>query len=739
MLSSLAFLQPLLLIALASLPIIWLLMRAVPPAPLRRRFPAITLLFGLKDEETTPDRTPWWLLLLRILAVAAVIVGFAGPVLNPQAPDQSSRPLVILFDASWASGPNWASQIAHADNALAKASRAGRLAAIVSATDGAAAGGIEFGDPDLLRNGLTSLEPNSWLPNYAEFAEDMGTIDAPFDTYWYSDGLAHDARNLVIDLVSDQGDVTVVEAASGALALEPSRFEDGQIVSTLQRSNAAGGQLVEILAIGPDPSGVERILARQNLEFEDGENVGSTSFDLPIEMRNRISRFEVAGIRSAGAVSLADDNLRRRKIVLSNASADDEAEDLLSPLHYVDKALAPSSELIEASVLDGLLTSPDVLVLADVADLGESETEAVEEWVRSGGLLLRFAGPKMAAATEEFRQENVLMPVRLRAGGRTIGGAMSWGEPRSLRPFSEGTPFFGLKIPEDVTVSSQVVAEPGPDLSSHVIARLKDGTPLVTQAALGEGQIVLFHVAANAGWSNLPLSGLFVEMLQRLSASARGIRLDGAKLEGQTWVPTKIVDGFGRISSGEEFEGVDGKSLAQAVPSADFRPGLYTAQRRHNAAATANLQLRHRHLRWTTQFCAAEDCRQPAKRLRRNECLRLRNARSCFASLLVDQTKLSQRFHHLQIPNSDVPRSARHQMGPGQSPGFQPIGPQLRLNAVTWTQSAHPQTGSVPVQAHRWQPPQRSHRPDLKQGRSPDCERHAPTHLNTNTCQTAHR
>ena len=82
-LAGIGFTAPWLLLGLIALPILWWLLRAVPPAPLRRRFPAVSLLIGLEDRETTPDRTPWWLLLLRMLAIAAAIVGFAQPVLNP--------------------------------------------------------------------------------------------------------------------------------------------------------------------------------------------------------------------------------------------------------------------------------------------------------------------------------------------------------------------------------------------------------------------------------------------------------------------------------------------------------------------------------------------------------------------------------------------------------------------------------------------------------------------------------
>ena len=98
---------------------------------------------------------------------------------------------------------------------------------------------------------------------------------------------------------------------------------------------------------------------------------------------------------------------------------------------------------------------------------------------------------------------------------------MSWGEPKALRPFADTSPFFGLPLPDDVRVTAQVMAQPDPELSERVIAALADGTPLVTRKRVGAGQIVLFHVTANAEWSTLPLSGLFVQMLDRLAVSSR--------------------------------------------------------------------------------------------------------------------------------------------------------------------------------------------------------------------------
>ena len=129
-LGPIGFAAPWLLWALAALPILWLILRAVPPAPIRRRFPGVALLLGLTDDDTVSDRTPWWLLLLRMLAVAAVIIGLAGPVLNPEtrSDTDSDAPLLILTDASWASARDWPATLKLLDRVLAEAGRDGHAA-----------------------------------------------------------------------------------------------------------------------------------------------------------------------------------------------------------------------------------------------------------------------------------------------------------------------------------------------------------------------------------------------------------------------------------------------------------------------------------------------------------------------------------------------------------------------------------------------------------------------------------
>ena len=585
MIGPLGFAAPMLLLALIALPILWIILRAVPPAPIRRRFPGVALLLGLTDEESQADRTPWWLLLLRMLAVAAVIIGFAGPVLNPQTERAGTGPLLVLMDATWADARDWDSRMQRVDALLDEALRAGRTVAVVPLTQLPET--VQFVAADVAKRDLPNIKPAAWEPDGAALTAWTGTLTGEFETFWLSDGLARDSRDPLLTALETHGLVTVFQTPRQTLGLRPARFQDGAIMVSAVRTPVGPQVETQVAAIGLDPSGVERQLAVVPLIFAPGDGVAEIPMDLPQELRNRVSRFELVGVRSAGAVSLTDDALKRREIALIAGSSDREGLELLSPLHYLHEALAPNADLIDGenagSIAEIIQANPDVIILADVATLAEGEAAAVQEWVEAGGLLVRFAGPRLAASDLGRIAEDPLLPVRLRSGGRDVGGAMSWGEPKSLAAFAETSPFFGLPIPDDVTVNAQVMAQPDPTLADRVIAQLTDGTPLVTRKSLGQGQVVLFHVTANAEWSTLPLSGLFVQMLERLAVSSRPVGPLEEDLAGTTWVPEAVLDAFGSLTDIDTLPGVPGEELAKAVPGPALQPGLYAGEDRRIA------------------------------------------------------------------------------------------------------------------------------------------------------------
>jgi len=575
MIGPIGFAAPWLLVALAALPILWVLLRAVPPAPIRRRFPGVALLLGLSDDDSVTDRTPWWLLLMRMLAMAALIVGLAGPVLNPQQKSDTAAegPLLILLDASWAAARDWPAQEALLDTMLAETGRAARPVAVMRLAEPEPP---VFQSAETWRSRLSGLAPAPWAPAPGTMARAAGMLgEDGFETRWFSDGLARDGRAALLDALEDRGRVSVYESPAPVIALAPPTVADGAVELAAKRARAGAPRDITVEAHGLDPSGTPRLLATLPLQFDAGATQASGALSLPAELRARLTRFEIAGQGHAGATTLTDDSLRRREVALIAGRENREGLELLSPLHYLEQALAPSADILDGALIDVLPANPDVIVLADVATLSGAEQEALLEWTEQGGLLLRFAGPRLAASDVSRSEEAPLMPVRLRAGGRSVGGAMSWGEPKSLAPFPEDSPFFGLELYDDVTVSAQVMAQPDPTLAARVIAQLSDGTPLVTRKRIGAGQVVLFHVTANAEWSTLPLSGLFVQMLERLAVSSAVALPELSEMQGTTWQPVQVLDAFGTLRDAGTLPGIDGEKLITDRIGPAMPPGLY--------------------------------------------------------------------------------------------------------------------------------------------------------------------
>jgi hypothetical protein len=377
------------------------------------------------------------------------------------------------------------------------------------------------------------------------------------------------------------GGLKMIFPERSVLGLSAPRLDEGNLIVSVLRSDAKEETTHLVSVFGAAPEGDERRLGTLEATLIEGEMSVDAEVDLPLELRNQITRMAIIGEDSAGATVLTDESVRRRRVGMATGASEDGALKLVSNLHYLRTALASGAELTEGDVSSLLFSNPDAMFLADIGKLTDQERETLIEWVDNGGLLVRFAGPRLARGADLAaggtitNEEDPLLPVQLRAGGRAVGGAMAWGAPQKIRDFGRESPFFGLTAPREVSVSRQILARLGPDLGQKTWAALEDGTPLVTAAERGAGRVVLFHVTANAEWSSLPLSGLFVDMLDRLialSGTAGGAEPpDPAELMRQV----AAIDGFGRVSAADgQLNPVPAERLG-AIAAPDAPPGLY--------------------------------------------------------------------------------------------------------------------------------------------------------------------
>jgi len=583
-LGALSFLNPWVLAGLAALPILWWLLRAVPPSPRRQVFWPLRLLFGLEDEEREAERTPWWLILLRILAVAAILVGFARPVVNPteRLAAGGDGPLLILMDQGWASAPDWEARQAAVLGALDEAADADRQVLFWSLAEGALP---PLADSPALRRVVEGTEPAPWAPRRAAVLEalEAGSLAAPAQTLWLSDGIDHDgAGDALAERLAAAGPLTLMLPAGPPVALTSARLEEGRLTADVLRSGGPA-ETVLVAAIAADETGAERRIGVAQAAFAAGETEALAQFDLPRPVLGRITRLSVVDRGSAGGTVLATGAIRRVSAAILASIPEGAVPTLTSARHYLRKAMVPWADLsLSETLADALPGEPAALLMADFGEIAGPEREALEAWVEEGGLLIRFAGPRLASAVAErgaTTEETSLLPVRLRRGGRVLGGALSWSQPKRIGAFPETSPFRGLEAPGEVDIRTQVLADPAPGLDAHVWARLDDGTPLVTGRQVGEGHVVLFHVTADAAWSSLPLSGLFVEMLGRLMVLAPGQVPEPPSAEdlaGTLWRADTVIgaDGAPR-AAGSLAAPVEGERLAARDFGSGVGPGLF--------------------------------------------------------------------------------------------------------------------------------------------------------------------
>jgi hypothetical protein len=568
----LAFAQPWLLLALASLPALWWLLKVTPPAPKRQRFPAVSLLLGLRPKEETPARTPLWLILLRLLMAALIVLGLSQPVLNPGQSLYGSGPLLLVIDDGWAAARDWQARLRTAEELLKGAEREERdvvLLRTAPSVSGEAPAPSRRSEASEIRRQLEGLQPNPWPTDRQAALESLESVSfsGAVHVVWLSDGLDGPGVGPLAKKLQSLGRLDVLRDAPGEsarLLLAPEATTHGLDVM-LRRAETGQADLAVVVARGDDG----RILERLPVRFGEDDAKARASMALPAEMTNRIASLEIENESTAGATVLIDERWRRRPVGLLSEGLVETPQPFLDELYYLDRALSPYAELRRGDLQRLLERELAVLAVPDAAGLPESAFEKLGAWVKRGGLLLRFAGPRLAREGGD-----PLLPVTLRQGGRTLAGAMTWGEPARLAPFHQDSPFAGLETQADVTVERQVLAEPSLELAENTWARLSDGTPLVTAERRGDGWVVLFHTTSNREWSNLPLSGLFVEMLRRVVQLSQGVRGDAAA--AGPLPPVTTMDAFGRLSEpGPSVFPLDAASLA-AGADADVEPPTVT-------------------------------------------------------------------------------------------------------------------------------------------------------------------
>lgn len=581
-LQNMIFVNPVILAALLGLPLLWYILRITPPAPKKIFFPATTFLMGLTAQEQISKNTPWWILLLRLLVCALVIIALARPVIHPANSLDQTGSLRIVLDNSWAGAQNWTQQTKAAEDALAQAGREGReiyilTTAIAAGQDTPQHAGAMSQSQALAM--LRGLKPMPWPADYnaaAQAAKTQGGKN-PIFTLWLSHGLDEGNMNKLVTVLQSQGSlaITTPEPQNLPLLLRPYKAplkqekQDTRISINIDAPKSiADNTPVTVQAQGQNG----KIFDIQSVNLTGKKLPQTVYFDIPETLHGGITGFKINGRHGAGSLHMLDNRFVKRNIGIASPADKADSAPLIEAGYYLKRALEPYANITIGEIETLIEANPAMIILPDIAAMPSDTLNKLEQWVTDGGLLLRFSGDN----TSEHSDEQYLMPVTLRAGGRALSGSLSWDEPQKIAPFVEGSPLYGLTVPDDIIVRRQVLADPAQDLEGKVWAQLLDGTPIITGTTKDHGLIVLIHTTADPSWTDLPLSGLYVDLLRRLSAmagtkSASALHLNMASLE-----PVMVLDGMGNLlPPPPSVQPLKTADADKTIPDPTHPPGLY--------------------------------------------------------------------------------------------------------------------------------------------------------------------
>ena len=465
----LTFAAPLVLAALAALPAIWWLLRVTPPQPRRIDFPPLRILADLLPQRETPARTPWWLLALRLALAALLILAAAGPIWNPAAGGGGRGPLLLVVDNGFTAAHDWRERSAFAIERTEAAGRDGRAVALIGTAE--RPGALQAAAPADSARAVAGAETSAASGRSARpSARHRGFPEGERrrrDRLDQRRRRRRRGRRLHAGPRARRGR-RLRHRSSRPIAPPRSRSPESTTPPASFACGSCAPRRTAATRHGPGARSQEPAARRRALRLRgrrDGDGGALRPADRGAQ-RHRPDRDPRGGLgrrrgprgrarqappgrpRCSAAPPTRRSPFSRRPTTSPGRSA---------PTPRCARAAARSRRRSRTTS-----TSRSRCWCSPMSGALDRETLGrVTQFVEGGGLLLRFAGSRLAGGNDE------LVPVRLRRGGRNLGGTLSWDTPKTLSPFTRESPFFGLDVPADLGVRRQILAEPDGDLADE--------------------------------------------------------------------------------------------------------------------------------------------------------------------------------------------------------------------------------------------------------------------------------
>lgn len=563
---NLYFSSPWLLATILFLPLLWWILKVLPPKPKKHGFGGAYFLEDLTTTEKTSQTTPWWILLIRTLAILCFILAFAAPQEKTTKYQPSDTPLLIIIDNDWASSQQWQMMQNQARLLIEENMDYKQNVAVLTTTpfdEQVEEIVIQNTRKEALEN-INSLHPIALEARYDRIlnAFERSTLPDDLAIFYFNNNVTTQKELNLLNHLDTHAALTLFDQEQEKAPLY--WFSQKQNRLVLQRLYSNQKSETVQIHVKDDKNA---LLASLTKNFEEDSSYIDIDFsEIPNEIAMQMRLLTIDGQKHAAAHYWQKSNYSSKSIgiITSSTALDIKQDDYLNPYLYLQKALSPYHH-VALGTLPTLIEKSDVLILADTTQLSNEDVDTIEGFIQHGGIFIRFADSYLAKG-----DLNELSPVELRNTDREFESVLSWQTPQHLTSFPENSPFAYLAVPDDISVSKQIVATPSLDLLDKALALLEDGTPLITAKKDGQGWMVLYHVSATPEWSTLPLSGLFLKQLRIL------VDLSSAASQ-QTTSSNKTIKLKEQIDAYGDLVPAQGNELPLTLPlSEDFSPSTRT-------------------------------------------------------------------------------------------------------------------------------------------------------------------
>ncbi|NOZ24326.1 MAG: hypothetical protein GXP25_24885 [Planctomycetes bacterium] len=545
---SLSFLNPFFLIALPAVGIPVLIHLFNRRRPRVMDFAAIDFLLRSHKRTVSLWRLRQILLLLvRVGAVAMLVLAFARPYFTAFATSRGPVNLAVIVDDSYSMQYRGGTRSCF-DRA---ASAAGELLQSLHGDDNAA---LIIGD---MRKGLTS--------NINDLVEDLQSARCSYGTTdvaaWLGAALdilsgsklANKHITLFTDMAAHGWDADRFAAIRERLA-EAECTVSVVDMGAEQPMNAAITDIRVVYAKGQEQGNAEVIAALANFGdreakglrcelFIDGKSAAVGFADVPagasIEKTFACKAVSGKALKAhveIGADPLSTDNARwfileippELSALLVDGSPGTHMID--AETFYLERALRPTDEatvrivpvvVTPEEMKTEKLGNYDVIFLCNVPFLDPSECARLYRFLRNGGGLFVSLGD-MVQEDQYNSGMRMLLPRGL-WDLKTFGGGVRMGKIDASHPVFSVFQEPDLENLQTAVFHKLFLLKPDTETGTQVVMALQNGVPLLLEARRPPGRIMLFTSTIDRAWNNLPILPTFLPLIHRITKHLAGV------------------------------------------------------------------------------------------------------------------------------------------------------------------------------------------------------------------------